>query len=272
VTQSLRDVTDYYGRFAEEQRLETGEGQLERERTQDVLLRALPPAPARIVDVGGAAGVYSAWLAELGYEVHLVDATSRLVDEARRRNAGAKTPIASFAVGDARDLHLSDSFADVVMVMGPLYHLIDGAERGRALAEAWRVLTDGGLVVTAAISRFASALDGIRCRRAHDPAFVAMRDRDLADGVHINATKHPEYFTTSYFHKPDELQRELETAGFLDVNVVGVEGPGWLVADFDERWNDPPLRADMMAVARALESEPAMIGVSAHLIATGVKR
>jgi ubiquinone/menaquinone biosynthesis C-methylase UbiE len=216
--------------------------------------------------------VYSSWLAGLGYELHLVDATARLVDEARRRNAGAAASIASFAVGDARDLHLSDSFADVVMVMGPLYHLIDATERGRALAEAWRVLAVGGLVVVAAISRFASALDGIRSKRAHDPAFVAMRDRDLADGVHINATNHPEYFTTSYFHKPDELQQELATAGFDEVAVVGVEGPAWLVSDFDERWNDSLLRDDMMAVARALESEPAMIGVSAHLLATGFKR
>jgi len=271
MTQPSHDIVEYYERFAEEHRLAAGEGQLEFARTQEILIGLLPPPPARIIDVGGGAGVYSTWLAARGYEVHLVDASARLVDEARRRNAGAEKPIASFTVGDARDLHLSDSYADAVLVMGPLYHLIDEADRQRVLAEASRVLADGGLVAAAGISRFASALDGIRSKRAHDPAFVAMRDRDLADGVHMNPTKHPEYFTTAFFHKPDDLRRELEDAGFDAVTVVGVEGPGWLMPDFEARWKDPALRDDMIAVARALEAEPSMIGVSAHLIASGRK-
>ena len=80
-----RDVIDYYERFAEESRLAAGASRLEFERTKEILQRLLPTPPARIVDVGGAAGVYSAWLAGLGYEVHLVDASERLVGEARKR-------------------------------------------------------------------------------------------------------------------------------------------------------------------------------------------
>ena len=57
----------------------------------------------------------------------------------------------------------------------------------------------------------------------------------------------------------------------LGRRVLGVEGPGWLVADFDERWANPVLRHDMMTVARAVESEPTMLGVSAHLLAVGKK-
>ena len=82
----LPEIAAYYETFAEETRLTTGASRLEYERTRDVLLRVLPPPPARVVDVGGAAGAYSLWLAELGYDVHLVDATPRLVDEARKRN------------------------------------------------------------------------------------------------------------------------------------------------------------------------------------------
>jgi 2-polyprenyl-3-methyl-5-hydroxy-6-metoxy-1,4-benzoquinol methylase len=36
-----------------------------------------------VIDVGGAAGTYSAWLADQGYEVHLIDASARLIGEAR---------------------------------------------------------------------------------------------------------------------------------------------------------------------------------------------
>ena len=264
-----REVVEYYGRVAEESRLATGRSRLEFERTKELISRVLPASPVRILDVGGAAGQYSAWLAEQGHEVHLVDASERLVGEARKLNATLKTPIASLQVADARALPQPDGFADLVLIMGPLYHLTEGEDRLAALIEARRVLAKSGTLIVAAISRYASALDGLTRNLTTDPAFVAMRDRDLRDGQHRNNTDRPDYFTTAYFHRAEDLKAELETAGFNDVRVVGVEGPGWLIADFDTRWEDPAQRAELMTIARALESEPAMLGVSAHLLAVG---
>ena len=51
-----REVLDYYDRFPEESRLASGAFRLEFERTKEMLTRLLPPAPARVIDVGGAAG------------------------------------------------------------------------------------------------------------------------------------------------------------------------------------------------------------------------
>src|SRR5919106_828266 len=79
-----REVLDYYDSYPEEIRLQQGPFRLEFERTQEILSRVLPPPPAEIVDVGGAAGAYSFWLAGAGYSVHLVDGSERLVGEAKR--------------------------------------------------------------------------------------------------------------------------------------------------------------------------------------------
>jgi ubiquinone/menaquinone biosynthesis C-methylase UbiE len=263
------EVQRYYEEYREESRLEIASFQLEFERTKEILRRRLPPAPGPIVDVGGAAGAYSAWLAADGYEVHLVDASSRLVDEARRRNATLATPIATLHVADARALPQADASAAGVLVMGPLYHLQAATDRQQVLREARRVIPAGGTIVAAAISRFASALDGIVHKLAADPAFRAIRDRDLIDGCHINDTGRLDYFTTAYLHHPDELASELQEAGFHGVEVLGVEGPAWLMPDFDARWADPLLRADMLDIARRLEAERTLIGVSAHLLAVG---
>lgn len=267
----LQDVIDYYERFAEESRLDSGPSRLEFERTKDILARVLSKPPARLIDVGGAAGRYSGWLAARGYEVHLVDISARLVEQARQLNATLEQPIASLSVADARRLPQADRFAAAVLLMGPLYHLPAGADRLTALREALRVLEPSGLLVVAAISRYASALDGLARQLAVDPDFVRMRDRDLRDGQHRNETERADYFTTSYFHRPEDLRTELETAGFQDVGVFGVEGPGWMVSDFESRWADAALRADIMNVARALESEPSIVGASAHLLAIGRK-
>ena len=265
-------VEAYYNVYAEEDRLSAGPFALEYERTKDILTRVLPPPPARIVDVGGAAGTYSLWLARLGYEVHLVDATARLVDEAGRRSAAAAHPLASASVGDARRLPQTDSSADAVLVMGPLYHLTTATDRLAALREAFRVLRTGGTVAAAAISRYAAALDGLATKASLDPVFAAIRDRDLADGQHRNETGNPRYFTTAYFHRPEDLREELDAVGFHDAAVLGIEGPGWILGDFDTRWANPLERADMMAVARAVEAEPSVIGASAHLLAIARRR
>ena len=263
------EVQRYYADFPEESRLASGPSRLEFERTKDVLSRVLPKPPCRVVDVGGAAGAYALWLAERGYEVHLVDASPRLVEEARRRTAGLAKPIASISLGDARCLSRPDGSADAVLMMGPLYHLPVAGDRVIALREAARVLTVHGVVVAAAISRYASALDGLARKLSRDPRFVAMRDRDLADGQHRNETDNPDYFTTSYFHRPADLVQEIEAAGFQDVSVLGVEGPGWMLADLDARWDDAALRQDLLDVARALEREPSIIGASSHLLGVG---
>lgn len=265
------EVTAYYDRFPEESRLDSGPFRLEFERTKEILARVLPKPPARILDVGGAAGAYSAWLAERGYEAHLVDVSARLVEEARRRNAKRSRPIASLSVADGRKLPQEDGWAAGVLEMGPLYHLPAAEDRMVALREAYRVLAAPGVVVVAAISRYASALDGLARRLTLDPRFVKIRDQDLADGQHRNDTGNPDYFTTAYFHRPEDLRAELASAGFQDVQVLGVEGPGWMLSDFDARWEDGALRRDLLQVARALESQPSIVGASAHLLGVGRK-
>jgi len=265
------EVTAYYAAFAEEDRLASGPSQLEFERTREILTRILPPPPATIVDVGGAAGAYSLWLAARGYEVHLVDASPRLVDAARRRSAAQSRGIASLTVGDARSLPQADGLAAAVLVLGPLYHLPEAEDRLTALGEAFRIVAPGGVVAVAAISRFASTLAGIVQKLSLDPRFVEMRDRALATGLHRNDTGRIDYFTTAYFHRPEELRAELERSRFQRVQVLGIEGPAEWVADFEARWADDTLRADLLDVARRLEAEPSIIGMSAHLLGLGWK-
>ena len=168
------EVVSHYDRAPEETRLESGPFRLEFVRTKELLARVLPAPPATVADVGGGAGAYSAWLAGLGYQVHLLDASPRLIEEARRRHAARERPIASIAVGDACELPFDDGSIEAVLLMGPLYHLPESEDRSRALGEAWRVLSHGGVLAAAAISRFSSALAGLTLRLAGDSDFISL--------------------------------------------------------------------------------------------------
>jgi hypothetical protein len=114
-------------------------------------------------------------------------------------------------------------------------------------------------------------LDGLRGGYLADPAFAAVAAQDVREGRHRNPTGNPAYFTTAYFHRPEDLCAELEEAGFSEVGVKGVEGVAWMFADFESRWADDALRHDILNIARALEAEPSIVGASAHLLAIGRK-
>jgi ubiquinone/menaquinone biosynthesis C-methylase UbiE len=260
-------IVEYYDRTPEESRLEHGAFRLEHERTRELLRRYMPSPPAVVVDVGGAAGAYALWLAESGHTVHLIDRTPRLVAEARRRSALAPRPLVSCRVGDARALDLPAGKADVVLLLGPLYHLTAAAERATALREAARVLRPGGWLFAAAISRAASALDGLARELLTDPDFLRIVKQDLRTGQHRNPTERVDYFTTAYFHHPDELAGEVRSAGLELTGVFGIEGPGWMLPDVAERTADPARCEVVLRIARMLEREPSVVGASAHLLA-----
>lgn len=264
------EILRHYDGYDEATRLRSGDGLLEETRTRQLFARYLPPPPAAIADVGGATGVYAHWLASLGYEVHLRDIVA---DYVARAEAGAVSghPLASAAVRDARRLDFEDESMDAVLVMGPLYHLTDRDDRLAALAEACRVVRPDGIVFTAAISRYASALDGLWRNLLADPDFLSIMERDLAEGQHRNPTGNPVYFTTAFFHTPAELHDELVAAGLTDVQVKPVEGIGWIVPDFDERWGDAEARAALLEVVAATEDIPELLGVSQHLLGIGRK-
>jgi len=252
------EIRAYYETGVEAERLREGYSRVEFERTKEILGRYLPSEPARVLDVGGGPGVYAEWLAEQGHAVRLVDPMPLHVEQSLERAQGRFSAV----LGDARTLEEDEGSYDVVLLFGPLYHLLEREERLTALREARRVLRPGGLVAAAAISRFASLLDGLFNRYLGDPEFWSIVERDLDDGRHRSATG---YFTTAFFHHPDELADEVESAGFALGGLFGVEGPGWLLIDRGEAFDD------ILRVAAAVEREPSVIGTSSHLLAIGRK-
>ncbi|HEY3408360.1 MAG TPA: class I SAM-dependent methyltransferase [Propionicimonas sp.] len=259
-------VRAYYERSDEAGRLKSDSVELL--RTRELLATWLPHAPAEVLDVGGGAGIHALWLAGLGYTVDLVDAMPGHVEQAVEASRLTTSPLRSAEVGDARALARADASVDAVLLLGPLYHLTAAADRQRALAEALRVLRPGGVAIAAGISRWASTADGLMLGYLGEEPFPAIVAADVATGVHRNPDEHPHWFTTAYFHTPEELAADVADAGFEVDGPVAVEGP-WPV--HPDLLDGAAKQEAALAAIRRLERDPSVLGGSPHLLVRGRK-
>jgi SAM-dependent methyltransferase len=261
------EIVEHYRAVDEGSRITRGFGQLELLRTQETVRRHLPSGRGRlrVADIGGATGVHAAWLAADGHEVALFDIVPEHVEVARR--LAERTPGVTASLADARELPVPDAEFDAALLLGPLYHLTERDDRLAALREAARAVRSGGILFAAAISRFASLFDGLARGSLFDPEFRRIVEQDLGTGQHRNENNNPRWFTTAFFHHPEELRQECRDAGLDVLEIVGLEGLAVWQPQLADRWDDPASREIILQAARATETEPSLQALSAHLIA-----
>lgn len=259
-----------YNSGVEKGRLHRSLGLIEFERTKEILLEELPEPPAVIYDIGGAYGEYAYWLAALGYEVYLYDLAEEHIRMAKEMAHTKPAPLAEAAVADARSIPRPDASADAILLFGPLYHLVEEEERRKCLAECMRLLRHGGRLFTANITCFATALKFTelydRRPELDDDARYRMIEVTVRTGLHRGNE-----IGLVYFHRPDELRREVAAAGFTDVELRGVIGPAWIIRNLDEIWPDPIKRESVMRIVRLLDREESLMGFSTHFLSVSRK-
>jgi len=266
----------------ERDRLRTGIGIIEFERTKEILLEKLPKPPAVIYDIGGAYGEYAWWLASLGYEVHLFDLSEtniKMSGELAEEYPGVRLEDA--VVCDARCVPRSDKSADAILLMGPLYSITEYEERIRSIKESFRLLKDDGILFSAALTPYSVLIPRIavyheddtkKRRELDDPAVIAIIEQALADGCYINPErKIANGLGSSHLHTAKALRKELSSGGFVTSAVHGVMGGAWLAPSLDELLKNEETRAVLMKTVRMLDTHEEIIGLSGHLLAISRK-
>ncbi len=200
---------------------------LERHRTEyaltlRALARHLPPAPARIADIGGGPGRYAIPLTQQGYAVTLLDLSAGNLAFAQDKAAEAGVTLAEVVCGNALDLaQFADESFDAVLLLGPLYHLVVEDQRRGAVRESLRILKPGGMLAAAFINRLAV----VRWAASEEPLWPIEKpdevERLMSTGVNEDQGAG---FTDAYFCHPDEIMPLMESCGLHTVELVGCEG------------------------------------------------
>ena len=264
----VSDIAAFYNSAPDREHDRLVEYQLEYDLTWRYLNRYLP-ARGSVLEIGAATGRYTVELARRGYEVTAVDLSSELLEKCNETlQAKGLEKNVQLLVADARDLsNVNKQDFDAVLLMGPLYHLIEEADRSLALSEAFNRLCKGGILISAFISRFGVLSHLLK----NDPSWIQ-------DQVHVRSMlqqgKRPDDYPREgfrgYLACVSELAPLHEAIGFGTLAVAGVEP---VIAANDESYNQlgGQVREQWLDLLFEVSTEPSIIGASRHLLYVGKK-
>jgi SAM-dependent methyltransferase len=262
----LSDIAAFYNSAPEREHCRLEQHQLEHELTWRYLNQYLP-SQGSILEVGAATGRYTLELAKRGYTLTAVDLSARLIEDCRKSIAaeGLARQV-RLVVADARDLgEVAEKGFDAVLLMGPLYHLIEEADRKAALKEAFERLREGGILFSSFLSRFGILGDLLK----NAPGWI----EDQAEVLSLLARGRrpddsPRGGFRGYFARVSEIAPLHEAVGFETLVVAGVEPA--ISAD-DQSYNklQGKQRQLWLDLLYEMSTERSILGASRHLLYVG---
>mmetsp|Transcript_3469 Transcript_3469/g.6079 ORF Transcript_3469/g.6079 Transcript_3469/m.6079 type:complete len:381 (-) Transcript_3469:150-1292(-) len=271
------DIIEYYSQVTIKDSNLTSASymQLERERVKDILQRyiVVPSISSgnrrTLIDCGCGNGHYGAWLGRRypTLDIIMLDPVRKCVELAEalvlENNLENQARV---VLGSATTLPRISNSVDYILMDGPLYHISTRNGRRTALVEAYRVLCKGGILFAVGMSRYAFTLAALFGDLMNDDEQICSLFEELESGQHTNSSNDPGAFTSAFVHRPSQLQQELTDVGFEILSTLAVEGPVWLLHDLKEFWNDPRKKALLFQIIRRIETEPSLLGSSAHFL------
>lgn len=150
-------LNDFYNQYDEDCRLASRHGAVEFLTTMRYIEKYLKPND-RILEIGAGTGRYSHAFARRGYQVDAVELVEHNI-EVFQKNTLANETI-SVVQGNALDLSaFPDNQYDITLLLGPLYHLYNEADKQQAIREAVRVTRRGGVIFAAYVISDGCLLD-----------------------------------------------------------------------------------------------------------------
>ena len=262
-----KEVVEYYQNYREEDRLTTNNARKLEFVTTTRIFDELFDEKLKILDCAAGTGAYAFYLADKGHDVTATDITPRHIDVIRA-TLQEKSYDMQTAVLDATDMSMfADETFDVVLNMGPFYHLTDETQREKCMSESLRVLKKGGLLVTAYIPRF------------YVFQYVAMSDSKYLDAklaeqlIQTGVLKHDDelcFWTDTYYATKQEMEQLYRINGMEIVDHFAQDGLAPTFSGKVDAWNEAQF-ATWCDYHYSVCREESILGAGNHVIIVGRK-
>lgn len=234
----MKDVVSYYESYKEEDRLTTNNARKIEFVTTIRILDSIIGGNKNILDCAAGTGRYAFYFADKGHKVTATDMTC-----------------------------FDDETFDVVLNMGPLYHLTEEGKRYQCFTESLRVLKKGGLLVAAYIPRL------------YLNQMIAMSDIKYLDMEFLNQIKdtgilkHEDpkcFWTDTYYSSYEEMEELFRKHAIKTVKHFAQDGLLPMLKKKADQWNDEQFKIWCDYHCSVCE-EKSIIGMSNHVVIVGRK-
>lgn len=261
----MQSIIDFYENYNEEARLTTDNARkiefLMTTRTLDQYIQQ----DQTVLELGAGTGIYSIYFAEKGNKVLATDIVPKHIDTIKQKvlqrndvelNLEAK-------LANATDLNGIDSERfDVVLCLGPMYHLVTESDRVRCMQESLRVLKKGGLLVIAYINKH-YILNSVL---SNNKQYVTKKfiDKIMRTGV-IREGEEECFWTDAFFTTPDEMLMFLENFNVQVIDHLASDGLSPSMRNFINELSNEELEAWMYYMENSCR-EKSILGMSSHAL------
>ncbi len=249
------NLINYYNKFNEDKRLTHRHGIVEYETTMKYILKYLNKINnPKILDVGAGTGKYSISLYEKGYDVTAVELVKHNLMTLKGKNKTIKA-----ILGDARNLNqFKDKTFDMVLLFGPMYHLISKEDKLQALTEAKRVLKDDGIIM---ISYYMNEYAIIKHGFMENTILDDINNKLVDDKFHITP-KEDDLYSMVRLEDIDELN---SICNLKRIKIIAQDGPSDYIRPIINKMDDETFKT-YIKYHQSICERKELLGASSHVL------
>ena len=255
ITTTGNKIVDFYSNYNEDGRLMRKSRMPEYLNTMKYIEKYLSPG-AKIIEIGAGTGRYSVALAEMGYDVTAIELVPHNI-EIMKKKVKTHHNIKIYE-GNACDLSVFESEAyDIVLLLGPMYHLFTDEDKHRALSEAIRVAKTGGVIYASYCNNDTAMYKFFYKRRV-----LKYLDRGMIKNDYHAVSSPNEIFE---LYRKSDIDELMKSYNITRLAFVGVDMLSYLYDDTLDNLNDREFEEYMKFLSNLCEREDA-VGMSIHML------
>lgn len=248
-------VIDFYNNYDEEGRLLRKSRMPEYLITMKYIEKYLAPG-AKIIEIGAGTGRYSIALAEMGYDVTAVELVPRNIEIMKKKIKSHHN--IKICRGNACDMsEFESSSYDIVLLLGPMYHLFTSEDKHKAMSEAVRLAKKNAVI-------FASYCNNDTSVYKFFYKNVALKyiEKGLIKEDYHTVSAPEEIFE---LYRKSDIDKLMERYNVTRLHFVGVDMLSYIFDDKFDDLNDREFEEYMKFLSTLCEREDC-VGMSIHLL------
>ncbi len=249
------NLIKYYNKFNEDKRLSRRHGQVEYITAMKYIHKYLSKMNnPKILDIGAGTGKYSIALSNEGYDVTAIELVKHNLMTLKSKNSNIKA-----FQGNAINLKkFEDKTFDMILLFGPMYHLISDDEKLMALFEAKRILKDDGIIL---ISYYMNEYCVITHGFKEGLIKSSLDDGLLDKNFHIISKKDDLYSMV----RLEDINRYNKKANLKRIKILAQDGPADYLRPIINKMDEEEFKIFIKYHLKTCERKE-LLGASSHVL------